>query len=301
MEEFITRLVDGLSAGSVYALLALALVVIYRGTGHLNFAQGEMALFSAYLAWFIMGEKDTASTIVVLLAILGAAALSAVGGAVIQTAIVGPMSKRSELAVVVATIGLFLALNASVGYIWDTDPHRFPSLLPNGPEDYFEFLGARVRWERIGILLITLGIAGVLFALFRFTKVGLSMRATATNTESARLVGVRTNRMLMLSWGMAAAIGAVGACLIAPTSSLSPTRMFGVFVYAAAAATFGGLDSPAGAVVAGILIGVIESLASGYVDWIGQDLKQSLALVIILVVLVFRPSGLFGSTRVERV
>jgi branched-chain amino acid transport system permease protein len=301
VELFISRLVEGLSAGAVYALVALALVVIYRGTGHLNFAQGEMALFSTYVAWTLMDKNQNAGIFTAVLAILAAAALAFVGGACIEAAIIRPVAARSELGVVVVTIGMFLAFNAAVGVVWDVDPHGFASIFPNDPGDYFTVFGARVRWERMGIVLVVLGIAGALFWIFRYTKIGLAMRATATNADSARLVGIRTGRVLMFGWGLAAAIGAIGGGLIAPQASLSPAMMFTILIYASAAATLGGLDSPGGAVIAGLAIGVIESMAAGYIDWIGQDLKFSLALVIMLLVLLVKPNGLFGTAKVERV
>jgi branched-chain amino acid transport system permease protein len=302
VDLFIDRLVNGLSDGAVYSLIALALVVIYRGTGHLNFGQGEMALFATYIAWTFMDKAPDAATLVVILAIIGAAAVAFVGGALIEALIIRPVAAKSELSVTVVTIGLFLLFNAAVGVVWDIDPHPFASLFPNGPDDYFTVLDSRVRWEKVGTVAVMLALAGVLFWMFRYTKIGLAMRATANNQASAKLVGIRTGRVLMFGWGLAAAIGAVGGSLIAAgPSGLSPPMMFGILLYASAAATLGGLDSPGGAVIAGLLIGVIQTMASGYIDWIGDELKFSLALVVILVVLLFKPNGLFGSAKVERV
>ena len=302
MDLFIDRLVNGLSDGAVYSLIALALVVIYRGTGHLNFGQGEMALFATYIAWTFMDKQADAATLRVILAIAGAAAVAFVGGALIEAVIIRPVAAKSELSVTVVTIGLFLLFNAAVGVVWDINPHPFASLFPNGPDDYFTVLDSRVRWEKVGTVAVMLALAGVLFWMFRYTKIGLAMRATANNQASAKLVGIRTGRVLMFGWGLAAAIGAVGGSLIAAgPSGLSPPMMFGILLYASAAATLGGLDSPGGAVIAGLLIGVIQTMASGYIDWIGDELKFSLALVVMLVVLLFKPNGLFGSARVERV
>lgn len=308
MELFLQRLIDGLSQGSVYSLIALGLVIIYRGTGHLNFAQGEMALFCAYCV-YQFGEWGIPVWIALFLGMGVGFAL----GAVSEVTLIRPISKKSPFAVFVVTLGLFTFLNWLDGAIWGNQqlPNSgvgskqltYPSLFPNQPDDFWQPFGVTIRYERAGILALVLIITVLLFLLFNKTKFGLAMRAVASNTESAKLAGIRTNSVLMVSWGLAAAIGAVGGVVIAGlNSNVNLGLMFTVFIYGSAAATLGGFDSPGGAVLGGLMIGVIENMSSGYAQkWIGQDMKLAVALIVILVVLLFKPSGLFGTAKVERV
>jgi branched-chain amino acid transport system permease protein len=295
-ELFIQRLVDGLSKGSIYALLALALVVVFRGSGQLNFAQGEMALVTTYI-----GSTLTLAGWPVWLTVLACAVTGFVMGGAVERFLIRPMEAKSPFAVVVVAIGLFLGFNSISAAVWGVDARDFPSLFPNQPDDFFNLLGANVRWERVGIFFVLLGIGALLYLLFTRTKIGLAMRAVANTHESAQLVGIRVGRVLVFGWGLAAAIGAVAGCLIAPSAGLSLSMMFGLFIYGSAAATLGGLDSPLGAVVAGLALGLLDSMIIGYVDIIGGDLLLTVILGLILLVLLVKPSGLFGSTRVERV
>ena len=314
---FMQRLVDGLSYGSVYALIALGLVIIYRGTGHLNFAQGEMALFCAYVV-YQLGEWG----IPVWIALLGGMIVGFFIGALAEVSLVRPIGKKSPFAVFIVTLGLFTFLNWLDGAIWGgqqlptsavgSKQPTFPDLFPSDPNDRFDFLGASIRYERVGIFLLVLAIYGGLVLLFNYTKFGLAMRAVASNPESSKLAGIRTNIVLMVSWGTAAAIGAVGGVVMAGLNgTVNLGLMFTIFIYGSAAATLGGFDSPGGAVIAGLIIGVVESLASGGIgvksvdrwaqDWVGSEMKLGVALLVILVVLLWKPSGLFGTPKVERV
>ncbi len=307
MALFLQRLVDGLSGGSVYALIALGLVIIYRGTGHLNFAQGEMALFSAYVV-YQMGEWG----LPIGLALIVGLGTGFVIGAVAEVGLVRPVSKKSPFAVFIVTIGLFQFLNWASGAIWGdqvlpnsgvgSQQQQYPSLFPDQPDDFVKIFGAAIRYQSLGVFGLTLVITGLLFLLFNKTKFGLAMRAVASNSDSAKLVGVRVNTVLMVSWGLAAAIGALGGVVFAGiNNSVSLGLMFTVFIYGSAAATLGGFDSPGGAVIAGLAIGVIETMAAGYIAFIGQEMKLAVAFVVILVVLMVKPSGLFGTAKVERV
>ncbi len=307
MALFLQRLVDGLSGGSVYALIALGLVIIYRGTGHLNFAQGEMALFSAYVV-YQMGEWG----LPIGLALIVGLGTGFVIGAVAEVGLVRPVSKKSPFAVFIVTIGLFQFLNWASGAIWGdqvlpnsgvgSQQQQYPSLFPDQPDDFVKIFGAAIRYQSLGVFGLTLVITGLLFLLFNKTKFGLAMRAVASNSDSAKLVGVRVNTVLMVSWGLAAAIGALGGVVFAGiNNSVSLGLMFTVFIYGSAAATLGGFDSPGGAVIAGLVIGVIETMAAGYIAFIGQEMKLAVAFVVILVVLMVKPSGLFGTAKVERV
>ena len=307
MEIFLQRLFDGLSQGSVYALIALGLVIIYRGTGHLNLAQGEMALFSAYVV-YQMGEWGMPIGI----ALIGGILVGFVIGALAEVALVRPIAKKSPFAVFIVTIGLFQFLNWSAGAIWGdqilpnsgvgSEQQSYPSLFPDQPDDFVSIFGAAIRIQSLGVFLLVLAITGLLFLVFDKTRFGLAMRAVASNADSSKLVGIRTNTVLMVSWGLAAAIGAIGGVVFAGiNNSVSLGLMFTVFIYGSAAATLGGFDSPGGAVIAGLAIGVIETMAAGYISFIGQEMKLAVAFIVILVVLMVKPSGLFGTSKVERV
>jgi branched-chain amino acid transport system permease protein len=299
MERFLQYFFDGMSIGSIYALLALGLVIIYRGSGHLNFAQGEMAMMSAFLAWWYndLGLSPWVAVFV-------AAATAFVVGVLIEKLIIRPISRRSPFAVVVATIGLFLLLNALPPFVWKvTVPEEFPALFPDDPDDFIRIGGATWRIESIGVLVVLIITSGFLYVLFQRTRFGLAMRAVASNPESSPLVGVKTGQVLGASWGLAAAVGGLGGAMVASgNGNVDTTMMFVIFFSATAAATLGGFDSLFGAVLAGLVLGVFENMAAGYQpDVIGQELKNGLSLLVILVVLIIRPSGLFGSQRVERV
>ncbi len=308
MELFLQRFVDGLSEGSVYALIALGLVIIYRGTGHLNFAQGEMALFSTYVV-YQFGEWGIPIGIAVVLGM----AVGFVLGAATEVAIVRPVSRKSPFAVFIVTIGLFQLLNWLDGAIWGgqqlpnsgvgSKQVRFPSLFPNAPTDFVTIFGANIKVQSLGVIGLMAVLTVALFAIFNHTRLGLAMRAVAANGDSANLVGIRTGRVLMASWGLAAAIGALGGVVFAGiNTNVNLGLMFTVFIYASAAATLGGFDSPGGAVIGGFSIGLIQNMAAGYAPkWIGQEMKVGVAFLVMLGVLLVRPSGLFGTSRVERV
>ncbi|HQV56771.1 MAG TPA: branched-chain amino acid ABC transporter permease, partial [Ilumatobacteraceae bacterium] len=283
MQRFLQYLFDGLSQGSVYALLALGLVIIYRGTGLLNFAHGEMALFCTYLTW----QLHTWGIPVVIAVLLGMVAGFAIG-ALTEVALVRTVAKRSEFAVFIVTIALFLGFNWLCGAIWGGDPLpkgatgksvSFPVIFPSGRSDFIRIAGATWRYKYLGVLLVVLVLAALLWVLFNRTRVGLAMRAVASNAESSKLVGIKTSNVLMFSWGLAVAIGALGGFMVAGLSdSVSQGMMLTVFLYAAAAATLGGLDSPGGAVLSGLFLGVVESMTAGYQPtWIGSEMKQTVA------------------------
>ena len=299
MERLLQYVFDGLSLGSIYALLALGLVVVFRGTGHLNFAQGEMAMICTFFTW-----QFHAWGLPLVVSVLLGMVTGFVLGAGVEVSLIRRVAKKSEAGVFVVSIAMFLGFNSLAGMIWgNLPPEGMPSLFPDEPDDFVKIFGAVWRYEYIGILIVALLLMGLLFLLFAKTKFGLAMRAVASNAESARLVGIPTGWVLASSWGIAAAMGALAGALVAGVNGeVGPGLMFAIFIYASAAATLGGFDSPGGAVIAGLLIGVGEQLAAGYAPgWIGQELRLGVALVTIFVVLLFKPSGLFGSTKVERV
>jgi branched-chain amino acid transport system permease protein len=198
---------------------------------------------------------------------------------------------------VIVTLGLLILVNSGAGWIWGFNNRAFPSLFG---DDRIDVGGVRIDFESIGVLAVMLGVVGLVFLLFQKTRIGLAMRAVAMNPDSSRLVGINVGRTLMIGWGLAALVGALAGALIAPRLFLDVNFMAGVLIYSFAAATLGGFDSPGGAIIGGIIIGVAETLAGFYVDFIGSDLKILVPLAIILVVLLVRPSGLFGRTEVAR-
>jgi branched-chain amino acid transport system permease protein len=293
MTLFFQQVVSGVATGSIYASLALALVLIYRSTHIVNFAQGEMAMFSAFIAW-----QFTQWGWPVWGAIGASLVLSFLGGCAIERVVIRPVEGKSVLAVVIVTLGLLLILNQAAGWIWDSIIKAFPSPFPAGSVDVGE---VRISYYEIGVIAVVMASVTVLFLLFQKTKIGLAMRAAAANPESSRLVGIDVGRMLMLGWGLAAVLGAISGVMVAPELFLSPNMMVSVQIYAFAAATLGGFDSPVGAVVGGLVVGVTENLAGTYIGFIGSDLKIAVPLIIIFGVLMVKPTGLFGRQIVARV
>jgi branched-chain amino acid transport system permease protein len=290
MDTFLHQVLSGLATGSIYASLALALVMIHQATHLLNFAQGEMAMFSTYIAWSLInaGMPYWAAFFLTI-------AIAFALGVAIQRFVLRRVRGTSILPLVVVFIGLLVIFNSLAGWIFTYTIKVFPSPFPAEP-----LFGQRyVSSHELGATLVTLVVLALLYVFFRFTPLGLAMRAVAQNPVSSRLVGIRVGWMLALGWGFAAAVGAVAGMMVAPIVYLDPNMMAGVLLYAFAAALVGGIDSPGGAVVGGLLVGVLENVLGAYV--IGNELKLSVALVLIVGVLLVKPSGLFGTVQVTRV
>ena len=293
MQLFIDQVLNGIGTGVVYASVGLALVLIYRTTGMLNFAQGEMALFSAFLTWWFADQGLN-----IWVALGCSLVVSFVGGALIERLIIRPVERtKNQLNVVIVTLGLFLALNALVQLIFikpGQEALQMPAFFPDG-----DLWG--IQKQTLGLLVVLVLECVFLWVLLQKTRVGLALRAVASNVESSRLVGINTGQMLALGWGLAAVLGAVaGSLAAARQSGFDASLMQGVLVYAFAAVALGGFDSPVGAVVGGLIVGIAESLTIQYVDWLdGIELVMPFALI--LVVLLVRPNGLFGRRIVERV
>jgi branched-chain amino acid transport system permease protein len=292
VERLIQTLVDGVATGSLYGALALAVVLIFRTTGIVNFAQGEMAMFSTFIAWGLLEAGFSLG-----LALAATVGLSLLGGMVIERVLIRPVEGEDHLTMAIVTLGLFILLNSGAGWIWGFENRSFPSIFP---DDTVTLGGADIAVESLGIVGLLLAVVGVLYLFFQRTKLGLAVRAVSINPESSRLSGISVGRTLMIGWGIAAAVGALAGALIASRLFLDVNFMGGVLIYSFAAATLGGFDSPIGAVIGGWVIGLSEGLASTYVDFIGADLKILVPLTVILVVLLIRPSGLFGSPEVAR-
>ena len=289
MHQFVQQIFSGLASGAIYASLALALVMIYRATDLVNFAQGEMAMFSTYIAWTLTnaGMPFWGAFMLTLV-------VSFLGGMAIERIVIRPVENAPVLAAVVVTIGLLLIFNSLAGWIYTYTVQDFPSPFPDRP-----LFGALMTTRDLGVIGVTLAMLILLFLFFRFTTTGLAMRAAAQNPASARLCGIRVGRMLAIGWGLAAAIGATAGIMVAPVLFLDPNMMGGVLLYAFAGALLGGIASPVGAVVGGLIVGVTENLVGTYL--IASQLKLTVALALIILVLVFKPNGLFGTAIVRRV
>lgn len=289
MDAFLHQLLSGAANGAIYASLALALVIIYQATTHVNFAQGEQAMFSTYIALTLIqaGVPYWAAFLITL-------AFAFVSGALIERVVLRPLGDAPVLSIVVVFLGLLFIINSLAGWIFTYNLQSFPSPFPDDLK-----LGTYLSGQEVGMTLVTLVTLGLVFAFFRFTKLGLAMRGAAENPASSRLVGIRVGRMLALGWGLAGAVGAVSALMAAPIVYLEPNMMSGILLYGFAAALVGGINNPLGAALGGFLVGIFENLAGAYV--VGTDLKLPLALVVIVIVLVTRPAGLFGRLTVMRV
>jgi branched-chain amino acid transport system permease protein len=293
VETFVQQVISGLATGGIYGSVALALVMIYQATDVVNFAQGNMAMFSTYLAWTLMqaGLPYWGAFFLTL-------AISFVGGLLIERLIIRPVEQAPILTIVIVCIGLLVILNSVAGWIYSYIQKPFPSPFPARP---FRVGTIVFGAHDIGVIGVTLLVLAFLYVFFRYTTLGLAMRAAAQNPASSRLVGIRVGWMLALGWALAAAIGAVAGMMVAPVVFLDPNMMSGILIYAFASATLGGFTSPGGAVLGGLLVGVTENLVGTYVSFIGTELKLTMALAMILIVLVVKPSGLFGRVAVQRV
>src|SRR6266487_4094270 len=245
MQEFFQQVASGLADGSIYASLALALVLIYRATEIVNFAQGEMAMFTTYIAWSLIEHHGLAS------------------------------------------------------WLWGPDEKIFPSPFPNASWDVG---GVKIAQQDVGVIAVTLGTVVLLWLFFTYTRIGLAMRSAAVAPDAARLLGVRVSWMLALGWGLAAVLGAVAGMMAAPSLFVfTPNFMQVILIYAFAAAVLGGIESPVGAVIGGLALGVTINLLGTYVGFVTEELRLPVALGILLVVLLVRPAGLFGRVVVRRV
>lgn len=290
MDEFLHQFLAGLATGGIYASVALALVMIYQATQHINFAQGEMAMFSTFIAWMLL-QAGLPYWVAFFLTIV----ISFVLAALVEFVVIRPMHKAPELSVVVVFIGLLVIFHSLAGWLFGYTIKTFPSPFPADAWYGSSMMSA----HEVGTIVVALLMVAALFAFLRLTPLGLAMQAAAQNPASSRLVGIRVGRMLMLGWGLAGAIGAVAGMMVAPVVFLDPHMMSGTLLYAFAGALIGGINNPVGAVLGGFIVGVLENLIGTYV--VGTELKLSVALVLIIGVLIVRPAGLLGKTIVKRV
>lgn len=288
MDAVLHQIIAGVATGFIYASLALALVMIFQSTNHINFAQGEMAMFTTYIAW-LLTQNGTPFWLAFLLTMVFAFAL----GFIIERLILRPFADAPVLSIVIVFIALLVIFNSVAGWIFGYEMQVFRSPFPDKWSTSF---GSA---HELGLAVVTIALLVVIYLFFRFTSLGLAMRGAAQNPVSSRLVGVRVGLMLAIGWGLAAMIGSVAGMMAAPIVFLDPNMMGGIMIYGFAAALLGGINNPAGAVPGGILVGVAENLVGAYL--VGTELKLTVALVMILLVLLFKPSGLFGHKLTTRV
>ncbi len=293
MHDLAQQIVSGLATGSIFASVALALVLIYRAMGIINFAQGELAMFTTYIAWQL-----TQTGMPMLLAFALAVLIAFVGGVALERIVVRPVERAPQLTVVIVTLGLFTVFNGLAGWFWGYVVKSFPSPFPTSP---LNIAGVAFSAQDVGVIVVSLITLGLISLFFQKTKIGLAMRAAALYPEQSRVLGIHVGWMLALGWGLASMVGAISGIMVAPSLFLDPNMMQSIVVYAFAAAVLGGIESPIGAVVGGLMLGVALNLLGTYVEAIGNELRLAAALAIIVVVLMVKPSGLFGRATVQRV
>ena len=293
MQEFLQQVLSGIASGGIYASLALALVLIYNAMGLVNFAQGEMAMFATFIAFTLIG-RGMDYWIALPLTI----AIAFVGGIVIQRVVIRPVERAPVLTLVIVTLGLATLINGLAGFFFGYLPRLFPSPFSVQTIDIF---GAAASWQDLGVIAVSGVVLVLVFLMLQRTTVGLAMRAAAHNPEASRLLGIRVSWMLALGWGLASAVGAVSGIMVAPILYLEPNMMQTVIIYAFAAAVLGGIESPLGAVIGGLIVGVTVNLAGTYLPGVGGDLQLAVAFAIIIAVLVLKPNGLIGRRAARRV
>ena len=290
---FAQQTVAGLAQGAIFASLALALVLIYRATEVINFAQGEMAMATTYIAYQL-----TLWHIAYWLTFFLTLAIAFVLGVVVYGVLIRPVQHRSVIALVIVTVGLFILIDGLVTWKWGADLKFMQAPFGN---NVYHAGGVSFSRQDLGVLLVSILSVILLWVLFQFTKLGLAMRAAALRPAAAALVGVRVDWMLAIGWGLAAVLGAVAGLMTEPSQFLQPTMMQAILLYAFAAAVLGGLESPAGSVVGGLALGVFLNLVGQYVGFATSELRLPIAFAVLLVVLLFKPTGLFGRKQVRRV
>jgi branched-chain amino acid transport system permease protein len=293
VQEFLQQVVSGIAQGAIFASLALALVLIYNAMGLVNFAQGEMAMLATFVAFTLINRGVN-----YWIALPVTVVIAFAGGIAIQRIVIRPVERAPLLTLVIITLGLATLLNGLAGAVFGYVPRSFPSPFSVQTVD---ILGAFVSYRDLGVI----GVSGVvllaIYVLLQRTTVGLTLRAAAHHPEASRLLGVHVSWMLALGWGLASAVGAVSGIMVAPIILLEPNMMQTIIIYAFAAAVLGGIESPLGAVVGGLIVGVTVNLAGAYLPFVGGDLQLAVALAIIIGVLVLKPNGLFGRPGVRRV
>lgn len=288
---FSQLIISGLALGSIYALVAISLVLVHKATDVINFAQGEMAMFTTFLAWSLLAWTGLPLVVVIVLGF----PMGAVVGALVERIFIRPLSGAPPVNLLIATIGLWITFNSLAGWIWGFDPYRFPSLLS---ADAIDFYGLRMSPASLAIIGVALALMVVLYAFFEHTREGVAMRAASMNRWAAQLMGIQVGRVSTMSWALAGGIGAVAGLLIAPVTFLDFEMMAPVLLKAFAAAILGGFNSLPGAVIGGLAIGVLENLFGAYIS---NAFRDSFSLLLIVLVLMFKPAGLFSASTKKKV
>ena len=294
MDTLIQASLSGIALGCVYSLVALGFVLIYKATGVLNFAQGELMMVGAYIYFSLVTQLGLTP----LLAFGATLVLAGLLGALIERLVLHPLVDEPPFTLVMVTIGLATLLRAATGMIWSHDTFAFPSPISEGAIDMGE---VSVPLVDMWTVTVTVALSLLLFVFFHYTRLGTAMRAVAQNRYAAQLMGISVDRIFTFTWALAASLGAIGGMLLADISFLH-TNMGFIGLRAFPAVVLGGMESIPGALLGGLIIGLIESLAGVYLDPIlGGGTHQVLAFVILLIVLMVRPTGLFGATLEKRV
>lgn len=288
---FSQLIISGLALGSIYALVAISLVLVHKATDVINFAQGEMAMFTTFLAWSLLAWTGLPLVVVIVLGF----PMGAVVGALVERIFIRPLSGAPPVNLLIATIGLWITFNSLAGWIWGFDPYRFPSLLS---ADAIDFYGLRMSPASLAIIGVAVALMIVLYAFFEHTREGVAMRAASMNRWAAQLMGIQVGRVSAMSWALAGGIGAVAGLLIAPVTFLDFEMMAPVLLKAFAAAILGGFNSLPGAVIGGLAIGVMENLFGAYIS---NAFRDSFSLLLIVLVLMFKPAGLFSASTKKKV
>ena len=296
VSKFVQTLFDSMSSGAIYASLALGLVLVHRATHIPNFAQGELAMLSAFIAWELSDRGAPW-----LAAFLGALAISFVIGFAIERGVIRWVEGASPLTLLIVTLGLLSVINGGAGWRWGYLPKAAESPFDGNIRFGSDSDPIVVSWQTVGIILVLLAVMAAIFVMFNRTKLGLGLRAAANNAGSARLVGISVGGMLAMGWGLAALVGASGGVMVAPNLGLQPNMMASVMIFAFAGAVLGGFDSPPGAVFGGFVVGLVQNFTAAYWQPHGQQLSLFLAFALIMVVLLVRPNGIFGRAEVSRV
>jgi branched-chain amino acid transport system permease protein len=294
---FVARLIDGVTNGMVYGMMALALVIVYKATRIINFAQGAMACVGAYLGYTFISQLGLPPA----LGVLAAMAASAIGAGAIERVFVRPFDPSNHIGIIMVTLAWFLILGQGVSVVWGLTSRGMPSAFPDKPRDYVSVFGAQLTYSDIGTIAAVLVLTGLIGLLLRFTRFGLAFRAVASNLGSSRLAGIEIGRVVQLSWALAAAAGTLAGCLFAARTSLTPGFMDNVLIYAFTAAALGGLDSLSGSIIGGLILGLIDSMIGGYVPQIGSGLSLGATFTVVVIALYLKPSGLRGRVQAERV
>jgi branched-chain amino acid transport system permease protein len=293
MQEFLQLVVSGVATGAIFASLALALVLIYNAMGLVNFAQGEMAMVATFIAFTLISHGVN-----YWIAFPATLLIAFAGGIAIQRIVIRPVERAPLLTLVIITLGLTTLLNGLAGAVFGYVPRSFPSPFSVQTVD---ILGAFASYRDLGVIAVSGVVLLAIYLLLQRTTLGLTLRAAAFHPEASRLLGVHVSWMLALGWGLASAVGAVSGIMVAPIILLEPNMMQTIIIYAFAAAVLGGIESPLGAVIGGLIVGVTVNLAGTYLPFVGGDLQLAVALAIIIGVLVLKPNGLLGRPSVRRV